>query len=103
MAEAIFKATPRARAGKGANRVMREQGQVPGVIYGGGEPPELIALSIPDFIKEHESGKMTSRISFVDVGGKKTRVVAREVQVDPVRDHPIHIDFTVCPRAPACR
>lgn len=99
MAEAsIFKAEPRARAGKGANRVMREQGQVPGVIYGGGEPPELITLSIPEFIKAHESGKMTSRISFVDVGGKKTRVVAREVQVDPVRDHPIHVDFLRLPK-----
>jgi large subunit ribosomal protein L25 len=99
MAEAaIFKAEPRARAGKGANRVLRERGQVPGVIYGGGEPPELIILSVPDFLKVHEGGKMKARVCIVEIGGKKTRAVAREVQVDPVRDHPIHVDFLRLPK-----
>ena len=29
----------------------------------------------------------------LDVDGKKTRVIPREVQLDPVKDWPIHVDF----------
>jgi len=29
----------------------------------------------------------------LDVGGKKARVIPREVQLDPVKDIPIHVDF----------
>ncbi len=29
----------------------------------------------------------------LDVNGRKQRVIPREVQVDPVRDFPIHVDF----------
>ena len=29
----------------------------------------------------------------LDVGGKKARVIPREVQLDPVKDWPIHVDF----------
>ena len=37
-------AVARDRAGKGAARAVRRQGQVPAVIYGGGEAAEAIAL-----------------------------------------------------------
>ena len=39
-----LKATARARAGKGAARQTRREGNVPAVIYGDGKPPETIAL-----------------------------------------------------------
>jgi large subunit ribosomal protein L25 len=93
-----FKAEPRTRGGKGAIRAVRAQGQVPGVIYGGNEPPELITLQVPELTKEHLTGKMLSRVCFVELGGKKTRAVPREVQVDPVRDRPIHVDFLRLPK-----
>lgn len=42
-----LKATARPRAGKGPARALRRQGSVPGVIYGGNEPPVPIALEHP--------------------------------------------------------
>jgi large subunit ribosomal protein L25 len=29
----------------------------------------------------------------LEVGGKKTRVIPRDVQLDPVTDRPVHVDF----------
>ena len=34
-----------------------------------------------------------STVFDLDVGGKKARVIPREVQLDPVKDWPIHVDF----------
>ncbi|HST94051.1 MAG TPA: 50S ribosomal protein L25, partial [Microvirga sp.] len=39
-----IKAVARDRAGKGAARAVRRQGQVPAVIYGAGQPAQAIAL-----------------------------------------------------------
>ena len=38
-------------------------------------------------------GKFLSTVFDLDVDGKKTRVIPREVQLDPVKDWPIHVDF----------
>ena len=29
----------------------------------------------------------------LDVAGKKTRVIPRQLQLDPVSDRPVHVDF----------
>ncbi len=91
--ETIFSAEPRERAGKGPNRAVRRTGRIPGVIYGGQEAPQMVSLDVPQIAKAHSTGKMMSRLYEVELGGKKTRVIPREVQVDPVHDTPIHVDL----------
>ncbi len=88
-----LKATARPRAGKGAARQARREGKVPGVIYGDGKPPEMIVLDYNDLWKQVLKGHFTSTVFEVEVDGKKNRVLPREVQVDPVKDLPIHVDF----------
>ena len=88
-----LKATARPRAGKGAARQARRDGKVPGVIYGDGKPPEMIALDYNDLWKQVLKGHFTSTVFDVEVDGKKNRVLPRELQVDPVKDLPIHVDF----------
>jgi len=88
-----LKATARPRAGKGAARQARREGKVPGVIYGDGRPPELIVLDYSDLWKQVIKGHFTSTVFEVEVNGKKYRVLPRELQVDPVKDLPIHVDF----------
>jgi large subunit ribosomal protein L25 len=88
-----LKATARPRAGKGAARQARREGKVPGVIYGDGKPPELIVLDYSDLWKQVIKGHFTSTVFEVEVDGKKNRVLPRELQVDPVKDLPIHVDF----------
>ena len=91
--ETVFSAEPRSGSGKGPAREARRQGRIPAVIYGGQEAPQLVSLDVPQIARAHATGKMTSRLYQVDIGGKKTRVIPREVQVDPVHDKPIHVDL----------
>ena len=94
MAETIeFKATARPRAGKGAARQARREGNVPAVIYGSGEPPETIAINGNDLWKQYIKGHFTSTVIKITVDSKEILVIPRDVQVDPVKDHPIHVDF----------
>lgn len=86
-------AEARARAGKGTARATRLKGRVPGVIYGEKQTPELISIDTRDLLKELHKGNFFSRLFNVEFEGKAERVLARDVQLDPVSDRPIHVDF----------
>jgi len=88
-----LKATARPRAGKGAARQARREGNVPAVIYGDGKPAETIAVEGNELVKQVLKGHFTSTVFDVAVGATKIRVIPRDVQVDPVKDQPIHVDF----------
>jgi large subunit ribosomal protein L25 len=66
---------------------------VPAVIYGNHETPETINLEYNELWKQVLRGHFTSTAIELDVEGKKHIVLARDVQVDPVRDTPLHVDF----------
>jgi large subunit ribosomal protein L25 len=88
-----LKATARPRAGKGAARQSRRDGNVPAVIYGDNQTPETIAIEYNTLWKQVLKGHFTSTAFELDVDGKKHIVLARDVQLDPVRDTPLHVDF----------
>ncbi len=89
-----LKATARPRAGKGAARQARREGNVPAVIYGDNQTPETIAIEYNELWKQILKGHFTASVFDIDVAGKgKIRVIPRDVQVDPVKDFPIHVDF----------
>jgi large subunit ribosomal protein L25 len=83
----------RERAGKGAARATRRSGMVPGVIYGSKKDPALISLQAKELIRHMNTSGFFARLYDVELGKGKERVLARDVQLDPVTDHPIHIDF----------
>ena len=86
-------AQSRERAGKGPARATRRAGQVPGVIYGAKKDPNLIAIEERQLQKLLHQGGFFSTLFDVKVNGKAERVLARDVQFDPVSDKPVHIDF----------
>jgi large subunit ribosomal protein L25 len=86
-------AVVRERGGKGAARAVRRQGLVPGVIYGDKKEPETISIDRRELVRLLNFGNFTTTLCSIDVDGAKTRVLARDVQFDPVRDFPIHVDF----------
>ena len=88
-----MKAERREKGGKGAARRLRKAGRVPGVIYGGGKAPEMIHVSFVDLLKQVNTGTFESTLVELDVEGEKVRTLPRDVQLDPVRDFPIHVDF----------
>lgn len=89
----ILEATAREGTGKGAARTARRNGQVPGVIYGGGEAPQAINVNFNTLLTLLRRGKFMSSLHNVKVDGVDNRVVCRGVQRDVVKDMPIHIDF----------
>lgn len=88
-----LKASARPRAGKGAARQARREGHVPAVIYGDSKTPETISIEYNTLWKQVLKGHFTSTAFELDVDGKKHIVLARDVQLDPVRDTPLHVDF----------
>ena len=86
-------ASVRERVGKGAARAIRRDGRVPGVIYGDKKEPEPIVLDYLDVSQQYQNGGFLSTIYMLNVAGKRTRVIPRDIQLDPVRDSIVHVDF----------
>jgi large subunit ribosomal protein L25 len=87
-------ATSRDRAGKGAARATRRNGLVPGVIYGGKQAPTLIAIEPKHLVAEMRKPGFKARLFDIAVaGGATERALAKDVQLHPVSDMPVHVDF----------
>ena len=88
-----LEATARPRAGKGAARQARRDNKIPAVIYGDDSPPAPIALDYNTLWKQIQKGHFLSTVVELNVDGKLNRVLPRDVQFDPVKDTPLHVDF----------
>ena len=94
MAEIVtLRAEARDRAGKGAARAARRAGRVPAVLYGEGKPATLISLDPRELDRALQRPGFFARLLNVDLGGTVHRTLPRDVQVDPVKDRAIHVDF----------
>jgi len=91
--EIILSADVKERAGKGAARATRREGKVPAVIYGDKKAPVMVALAANEIKQLINRPGFFSHIMKIDAGGQKHQVLARDVQLDPIKDFPIHIDF----------
>jgi large subunit ribosomal protein L25 len=94
MSETIqMSATKRDRAGKGSARAARRSGLIPAVIYGGKTAPETININDNSFRKLMSQPGIMSHVIALDVEGKTTNVLPRDIQFHPVTDAPLHVDF----------
>ena len=86
---------PREETGKNANRRLRRDGQVPGVVYGLDKPPFLVSVSPKRLgeILHLETGRNTI-FSLSLVGEDQTRsAMIKDLQRDPVSELVVHVDF----------
>lgn len=83
----------RVGAGKGAARAVRRTGRVPAVIYGNKQEPVLISLNPVDLMKETHQAGFFSHVYEIAAGGETYKVLARDMQMHPVTDQPLHVDF----------
>jgi large subunit ribosomal protein L25 len=88
-----LKATNREATGKAANRAIRKEGRVPAVVYGDGQEPQSVTVEYKEVFKQVLTGHFLSTVYMLDLEGKKVRVIPRDVQLHPVRDFPVHVDF----------
>lgn len=86
-------AMKRERAGKGVARALRREDKTPAVIYGDNKAPVTISLPTKETNLEYQKGHMYTTLCDLDVDGQKNLVLARDVQLHPVTDRVIHVDF----------
>jgi len=93
MAEIVLNVEVRERTGTGGAREIRRAGKVPGVLYGGGKDPVSIAVRANEFRKALYTGKLLGHLVTLQYGKETQPVIAKDVQLHPVTDEPVHFDL----------
>jgi large subunit ribosomal protein L25 len=83
--------TARAAEGSRSARRLRRTGLVPGVIYGGGDEPQLFAVDGRILRNTLAHGGAILEVA-VD-GGQAAPVLVKDVQRHPVKGHAVHVDL----------
>ncbi len=97
--EAILDAAKRNTKGKNEARRLRAAGRLPAVVYGaqkiGDAPaPESVSVDPKPFLRIlHSASGFNTLITLKVEGGGEARVLAKNVQLDPITHHPLHADF----------
>jgi large subunit ribosomal protein L25 len=88
-----FVAFERAKQGTGASRRLRNTGKTPGIVYGGEGQPQLIELDHNALWHALKKEAFHSTILEMELGGKTSKVLLRDVQMHPFKQLVQHIDF----------
>ena len=82
----------RSKFGSRASRRLRRQGSVPAVIYGRGGDEMNLTLDRKEFMDEIGYTRAISMIQ-LDLEGKVSTAIVKDIQWDVLTDQPVHIDF----------
>ncbi len=95
MAELNLDVHPRQETGKNANRRLREQGQIPAVVYGGGREPLPIQVDRRTLLELMRSTEGHNPVFLLQLAGtdKSRHAMIREMQIEPVSRRVLHVDF----------
>ena len=88
-----LEAESRSDMGKGASRRLRRDGKVPAIMYGAEVDPQSITLVHSEIIKRLAHEGFYSHILTVNVDGKSTKAVLRDMQRHPAKPIIMHMDF----------
>ena len=86
-------ATVRDNKTKGQLSTIRNNGNVPAIVYGGEEKNEKISISKKILRSTLEKENFLSNIITLSINGKNQNVLPKEVIYDVLTDEPIHVDF----------
>jgi len=89
----IVEAQARTGSGTAASRRARKAGQVPCVVYGGGEPDQYILVDHNKIMHQLEVEAFHSSLVKIDLDGDQQRAVLRDVQLHPWKSQVLHLDF----------
>ncbi len=93
MAEGKLQAQIRSEKGKQAAKHLRQQGLIPGILYGPGETPTPYTINSKEFLTLlHSYGRNV--VVDLSLGGKKNvKAFIYEIQHDPISGDIIHVDM----------
>ena len=86
--------TLEAKKREGRADMVRAEGLVPAVVYGAEVEPMSIAIHPVVFDKVYQEAGESTIIDLTIEGEKEsTQVIIQDIQADPVKDTPLHVDF----------
>ena len=88
-----FVAFERAKQGTGASRRLRITGRTPGIVYGGATEPSLIEIDHNALWHALKKEAFHASVLQMELNGKTTEVLLRDVQYHPFKQLVLHIDF----------
>ena len=74
-------------------KILRKSGEIPAIVYGQGSETKLIKILEKDLVKILENPSIFSQVIELSENEDATKVILKEVQVNPSNDKPIHVDF----------
>lgn len=92
MEQINLKAAPRDLLGKKV-KVLRQNGQIPAVLYGQNFKPLALALNRSEFLKVSQQAGESTLINLDVTQKEPVKVLIRDIQKEPVYDEIIHVDF----------
>lgn len=91
--KAVLTAEKREAAGSRANRRIRREGLIPGIIYGLGEESMPIIIRKDIFRKAVLEHGLTSVYEVLIEGEEPTNIMIKAIQSDPLTREPDHVDL----------
>ena len=88
-----FVAFERAKQGTGASRRLRNSGRTPGIVYGGEGEPLVIELDHNALWHAIKKEAFHASVLDMELAGKVSKVLLRNVQMHPYKQLILHIDF----------
>lgn len=89
----VVTATTGREIGSGPSRRLREEGDLPGVLYGGGQDPIPVHVVYNELRDALKTDAGLNQIFTLDVDGNQDQVMVRDIQRDPIKRTVIHADF----------
>jgi large subunit ribosomal protein L25 len=96
MAEVTLEVSKRENTGKEVAKKLRQNGQVPAVVYGGHREPVAIAVdrkSVAELIQKSEHGIRSIFLLKMTGTDQQRHAMIKDVQIDPISRRMTHIDF----------
>ena len=88
-----FVAFQRSKQGTGASRRLRIAGRTPGIVYGGAGEPQQIEIDHNALWHALKKEAFHATVLDMEIGGKDSKVLLRDVQMHPFKQLILHIDF----------
>jgi large subunit ribosomal protein L25 len=98
MPEITLVAEPGRTTGTSATRRLRNEGKIPGVVYGHGTDPVSVSVVARDFRIAMSGEASLNTLLSLDVAGTNYLTLARDIQRHPVKGVVTHIDFLIVRR-----
>lgn len=92
----VLKAEKRENFGSSAAKKIKREGRIPAIIYAKDGSNTHLSIDTREFEREYFKGIALTSAVELEFGDKKVKAIAHKIELDPVSDHPVHIDFFPC-------